>query len=66
MQTPYNNILVTGSEGQLGMSIKKIAVKNGTAERFRFIDIEDLDITDGNSVRSFVKGNKTDFVVNRQ
>lgn len=64
MQAVYNNILITGSQGQLGRSIKKLAGKNGTTGMFRFIDIDDLDLTDGNSVRSFVSGNKIDFVVN--
>ena len=63
-------VLVTGSNGQLGMSLRKIA---GESHDFVFTDINDipgqetvrLDITDKDAVMSMVCGEeKVDVIVN--
>ena len=57
------NILVTGSNGQLGNEIRKIAGKFKT-NHFMFTDVEELDITDANAVDDFLKENPTDCIIN--
>ena len=49
-----NNILVTGSSGQLG-SINKKFLKEYPNYKFFFSDIEDLDITDYSSLVNFIQ-----------
>ncbi|MDX1285285.1 MAG: dTDP-4-dehydrorhamnose reductase, partial [Draconibacterium sp.] len=56
-------ILITGAYGQLGSEIKDI-VQNYPGWNFVFIDIDTLDITDENAVKSFFKENSFDFVIN--
>lgn len=56
------NILVTGSNGQLGRSIRKES--EASADRYFFTDIEELDITDPEAVDKFVKDNGIDVIVN--
>lgn len=56
-------ILVTGSDGQLGKSIRRI-VKNGSADKYIFTDIAELDITDEHGVKRFVRENEIDIIVN--
>lgn len=56
------NILVTGSNGQLGRSIRKEA-ENAT-DNYIFTDVNELDITDPVAVRNFVRENKVDVIVN--
>ena len=60
------NILVTGSNGQLGQEIKSIVEKNGNGvpnhkvgepNYYIFVDINELDITDFSAVEKFVKKN---------
>jgi dTDP-4-dehydrorhamnose reductase len=61
------NILITGSNGQLGMCLKEnlkfkdLKFKNLI---FFFTDIEELDITDINAVADFVHQNKIDCIIN--
>lgn len=56
-------ILVTGSNGQLGLSIKEIASKYVTLD-FVFVSRNELDITNLSEVVDFFKKNQFDAVVN--
>lgn len=56
------NILVTGSNGQLGRSIRKEA--EGSEDNYIYTDIEELDITDPEEVERFVKDNNIDIIIN--
>jgi dTDP-4-dehydrorhamnose reductase len=60
------NILITGSNGQLGQELKKLSrsSKFKTKHKFFFTDVEDLDITSSSDLRSFVQKNKIKFIVN--
>ena len=57
------NILVTGSNGQLGNELKKRTALLPDANFF-FTDVEELDITKEDDVNDFFKQNQIDFVVN--
>ena len=66
------NILVTGGKGQLANEIKTI-LETGKAEiseikipnaNATFVDIDELDITDLNQVRKYIKDLKIDVVIN--
>ena len=46
------NILVTGSNGQLGRSIRKASENSGN--NYLFTDVAELDITDSESVARFI------------
>jgi dTDP-4-dehydrorhamnose reductase len=54
-----SKILVTGSNGQVGRSLKKLAKGN-----FVFTTKEELNISDENAVASFLKEGQFDFVIN--
>jgi len=56
-------ILVTGSNGQLGHELQLIAqqVKN---YKFIFVDIEELDITNDDAVANFFSQHSIDFCIN--
>jgi len=57
------NILITGSNGQLGSELKSLSgLFNGFS--FFFTDVDELDITNANAVETFVVDNKIDAVVN--
>lgn len=56
------NILVTGSNGQLGRSIRKEA--EGSGDNYIFTDVQELDITDPEAVKRFVDANNVDVIVN--
>ena len=56
------NILITGSKGQLGSSLRKIS-KN-YSHNFIFTDKIILDITNFEMTEQFIKKNKIDIVVN--
>lgn len=56
-------ILVTGSYGQLGNSIRREFEKNPDIEAV-YTDYDTLDITDRNAVRNFFEANKFDYVIN--
>lgn len=58
------NILVTGSNGQLGREIRRNANKIGEQFNFIFTDVQDLDITSYVAVENFVKNNKTNYIIN--
>ena len=55
-------ILVTGADGQLGMSIRRIAPESG--HTFVFTDVKELDITDPAAVRAMVAAEKPEAIVN--
>ena len=57
------NILVTGSNGQLGSELKEIS-SSFPLYNFIFTDVKELDITDPESVGSFLRENETDAVIN--
>lgn len=56
-------VLVTGSNGQLGSSLKALARNYPTFE-FIYADIDVLDLADKNAVISFFEANKPDYVLN--
>ncbi|MBO6118624.1 MAG: dTDP-4-dehydrorhamnose reductase [Bacteroidales bacterium] len=55
-------ILITGSEGQLGNSFKKIA--DNYEHDFTFTDIEELDVTSEEETDNYLKAGKFDFIIN--
>lgn len=57
------NLLVTGSNGQLGSELKALAV-GYPSYRFIFTDKEELDITNAEQVHKFFKKNKVECLVN--
>ncbi len=63
MTAKKNKILVTGSNGQLGREIQKLAVAHPAYE-FLFHDIESLDITDATQVDRFFRENKPSWIIN--
>ena len=57
------NILVTGSNGQLGNEMRVLSVSHPQHTYF-FTDVEELDITSSKAVSSFVQSNAIDLIVN--
>jgi len=57
------NILITGSNGQLGSEIKNIA-DDFSQFSFFFTDVDKLDITNEKHVFDFVNTNNIDFIIN--
>jgi dTDP-4-dehydrorhamnose reductase len=58
-----NNILVTGSNGQLGSELRALA-KTYPTYNFHFTDYEELDITDHTAVDAFVKSADISVIIN--
>ena len=58
-----NNILVTGSNGQLGSELKEIT-PNFPDYNFLFTDVSDLDITVHDKVRAFIESNNITVIIN--
>lgn len=56
------NILVTGSNGQLGNEMR--LVSEGSRDRYVFTDVAELDITDAAAVSRMVEEEKIDAIVN--
>jgi len=56
------NILVTGSNGQLGSELKFLS--KDKKDKFFFKDRETLDITHEDAIRKFVEGNNVDVIIN--
>lgn len=56
-------ILVTGGDGQLGNSLRKISLSN-PGFRVEFIDYKDLDLTKADKVNEFFQGHHIDYVIN--
>lgn len=57
-----HNILVTGTNGQLGSALRARTI--GSADHWIFTDLAELDITDRQAVRRCMAQNKIDVVVN--
>ena len=57
------NILITGSNGQLGNEMRKILKENDSFNTF-YTDIEELDISNRNVVEEFIITNKIDYIIN--
>jgi len=57
------NILVTGSNGQLGSEIKDLEA-NFTDFRFFFMDLPELDICNSSQLNIFIKDNNINTVIN--
>ncbi|MCX6111823.1 MAG: dTDP-4-dehydrorhamnose reductase [Proteobacteria bacterium] len=60
------NVLVTGAKGQLGKEIEKLSSGQlWTGERkFFFTDIDELDVTDIASIRSYITQKTIDIIIN--
>jgi dTDP-4-dehydrorhamnose reductase len=59
------NVLVTGSNGQLGSELKKlVAINTDNSNHFIFTDIEELNITNEAQVKAFFEQNSIDFCIN--
>ncbi|MBN2782241.1 MAG: NAD(P)-dependent oxidoreductase, partial [Campylobacterales bacterium] len=56
------NILVTGSNGQVGSEIKELSLNY--PYRFYFTDKSELDITDNDALRKFIIQNNIDTIIN--
>lgn len=56
------NILVTGANGQLGRHFRLLAPQS--EHQWLFTDIDELDIADGEAVRSYIETNSIAVVVN--
>lgn len=57
------NVLVTGGNGQLGLSLKKLGAKFPSIV-MTFTDVEDLDITSMNDLEAFLSVNEFQFLIN--
>jgi len=57
-----SNILVTGSNGQLGSEIREFS--KSLDESFFFTDYQELDITDQEAIKTFIDDNKIDIIIN--
>jgi dTDP-4-dehydrorhamnose reductase len=55
-------ILVTGSNGQLGSELKELSCNSNY--EFIFTDVEDLDITNIEALRSFFKDRRFNYIIN--
>ena len=56
-------ILVTGANGQLGNSIRRLAA-GYPQYAFVFTDVDTLDICDAQAVDAFVKEKQADYIIN--
>ena len=56
-------ILVTGANGQLGNSVRRLAV-GYPQYAFVFTDVDTLDICDAQAVNAFVKEKQVDYIIN--
>ena len=63
-----HNVLVTGSNGQLGSEIKELvnegATLSGQESTFFFTDREALDITNFHAMEEFIDTNEIDIIIN--
>tara|TARA_R110001632_G_scaffold232467_1_gene373349 strand:+ start:3303 stop:4160 length:858 start_codon:yes stop_codon:yes gene_type:complete len=58
-----SNILVTGSNGQLGSELKDLESKYSDCN-FYFTDVHELDITNHSKVESFIEENEIQIIIN--
>ncbi len=56
---PQNEILITGSRGQLGSELKRLLGDSAT-----YVDREELDLTDAKAVTDFLRANNFKYIVN--
>lgn len=56
------NILITGANGQLGNEMQRVAQNSGN--HYIFTDVQELDITDREAIRSLVKKEQVKVIVN--
>ncbi|MCB2221948.1 MAG: dTDP-4-dehydrorhamnose reductase [Bacteroidetes bacterium] len=56
-------VLITGANGQLGLSLKKVAPEYPQVI-FEFTDIEELDITDHSAVEHYISGKHFTHIIN--
>lgn len=63
MNKTVKNILVTGSNGQLGRSISRLAASRPEL-RITFTDVDELDLTDREAVETAITEGGYDYVVN--
>jgi dTDP-4-dehydrorhamnose reductase len=56
-------ILVTGSGGQLGSAIKKLA-SNQNQHEFTFVDVAEMDMSSENSIRNYFVNKRFNIIVN--
>jgi len=56
------NVLVTGSNGQLGSEIKELSVDY--PYNFLFTDRNDLDITNPHAITEFIESNNINTIIN--
>ena len=61
-QSAPKRILVTGGNGQLGMSLRNLV--NTTDSSFLFTDVEEMDITSADSIERVMESFKPDVVIN--
>jgi dTDP-4-dehydrorhamnose reductase len=59
-----HNILVTGSNGQLGNELRLVVGENDKINKYYFTDVDELDITSKKDVYEFIVANNIDIVVN--
>lgn len=57
------NILVTGSNGQLGSEIRELSIQYPNL-KFWFTDVAELNICDLEAIRTFLTDKQIDFIVN--
>jgi dTDP-4-dehydrorhamnose reductase len=56
-------VLVTGADGQLGMTLRKLATLRGDQD-FLFTDLDDLDITDYHAAGAFISRYGPEVIIN--
>jgi len=56
------NILITGSNGQLGSEL--VELSKNSSDSFFFTDVDKLDITDKEAIQSFCTSNSINFIIN--
>lgn len=59
-----HNILITGSNGQLGNELRLVVEEKEIFNRYFFTDLPELDIIDKDSISGFVESNNIDIIVN--
>lgn len=57
-----SHVLVTGANGQLGREVKKI--RNRFRQTYTFTDVDELDLTDLESLKSYLRSHSVDFIIN--
>lgn len=60
----FENILITGSYGQLGLCLRKVLEKESFGERVLFTDVNELDITNEKAVLDFAHEQRIGTIVN--